>query len=441
MNWLDPLLKLDIANPPVTTIAWVLSLGAVIFLLARRPSPRWLITATVGISAGLLMSALTWFLTVRVFNLFGVGLGTVTYVWFGAACAASGLALVNLWKTKPLRRSLAAASVLLFAATGALGINASFGLDRTLGALLGINTLPQIALTPPETPSAGGLRPNPAARPLWQTWTPPADLPATGSTGSQVIPNTLSGFTSRPAGIYLPPAALVPNAPALPLVILLMGQPGNPDPEYVATSLDKEAARHGGLAPIVVVADQLGDPTIDPLCLDSAKFGNAETFLTRDVVNWASANLNVIQDHRYWTIAGYSNGGQCAISLAAKHPDIWSNVLDISGEAFPGSEITAQSLSDVFNGNQAAYDAEKPVTLLSAHRLPGDFAIFTVGSLDPGIAAGQRTVAAAAENAGITTIYHEIPNADHLVSALAGGLDFGFDALFPRLGLAAPPHA
>jgi poly(3-hydroxybutyrate) depolymerase len=450
VGWFDALLRIDILHGPVIVGAYVLSAAAVTFLLLRRPSRRWLVTVMIALGSGGLVAVLLWFFLVRVFNVFGMGLVPVTYAWLGAACAAVGLALVNLWKTRPGRRSVAAASVLLFVLTGALGINAGYGLDRTVGAVLGITALPPITLTTLATPpnpqgaasgspsKTGDPHPDRSIRSLWQTWSPPADLPAAGNTGSQVIPNTVSGFASRPAGIYLPPAALVPNAPALPLVIMLMGQPGNPDPEYVAASLDRAAAQHGGLAPIVVVADQLGDPGIDPLCLDTAKYGKAETYLTRDVVDWASANLNVTHDHRYWTIAGFSNGGQCAIALAAKHPDIWSNVIDVSGESFPGSEIQDQTLNDVFGGNQAAYDAQKPVNLLSGHRYPATFAIFTCGAEDPGVAAGQQMLVGAAQAAGMTAVYAEIPGVGHEVGALSGGLDAGFDAVFPRLGLAPP---
>ena len=455
MDGLQALLRTDILHGPVIVGAYTLSAAAVVFLLARRPTVRWLVTVAIAIASGGVVAVLLWFFLVRVFNVFGMGLVPVTYAWLGAACAAVGIALVNLWKTRPVRRSLAAASVLLFALTGALGINAGYGLDRTLGALLGVNVLSPITLTAPGnhagprtappggpgsgTGSTGDPNPDRAGHALWQTWSPPAGIPAAGNTGSQVIPNTVSGFSSRPAGVYLPPAALVPNAPALPLVIMLMGQPGNPDPEYVAASLDREASQHGGLAPIVVVADQLGDPAIDPLCLDTAKYGQAETYLTRDVVGWAAANLNVTHDHRYWTIAGFSNGGQCAISLAAKHPDIWSNVIDVSGESFPGSEIQDQTRNDVFGGSQAAYDAQKPVNLLAGHRYPGMFAIFTCGSGDPGVAAGQQMLVGAAQAAGMTAEYAAIPGVGHEVGALTGGLDAGFDALYPRLGLAPPP--
>lgn len=141
-----------------------------------------------------------------------------------------------------------------------------------------------------------------------------------------MIPGTLSGFTARPAGIYLPPAALVDSPPALPLVVMMMGQPGDPDPRFAAESLNEFAAQNRGLAPIIIVADQLGNSLVDDLCLDTARFGNAETYINKDVVDWARSNLNVIGDARHWTVAGYSHGGQCAISFGAKYPEIWGNI-------------------------------------------------------------------------------------------------------------------
>ena len=160
------------------------------------------------------------------------------------------------------------------------------------------------------------------------------------------IPNSLSGFRSRPAGLYLPPAALVKQPPLLPPVVMLMGQPGNPDPSLQKSILDAFASRRKGLAPIVLVADQLGNPAIDPPCLDTAKHGRSEIFLVGDVVAWARANLRVLPDAAHWTIAGYSSGGQCALSLGAKHPEIWGNVLDISGEEYPGSPRPNQTQAE-----------------------------------------------------------------------------------------------
>jgi len=263
-------------------------------------------------------------------------------------------------------------------------------------------------------------------------------MPTRGTIGTEVIPATVSGFTARPAGVYLPPAALTAHPPKLPLVVLLMGQPGNPDPQYIAAVLDRYAAAHQGLAPIVVVADQLGDPTVDTLCLDTAKFGKVETYVNTDVVAWARTHLNILGTRDSWTIAGYSHGGQCAISFAAKHPDLWGNVLDISGEEYPGAEHAATTLADVFAGNQAAYDAQTPAVILSQHSYPDTTAIFTVSTDDSAFMPGVKRVSAAAQAAGMHVTYGEVLNGGHVIGALNGGLDQGFAALYPRLALSPP---
>lgn len=425
------ILNTVIVEGPLIATFFVLSAATLVYLLARRPTPRSLLVSAGAIGIGITAALLIWFFVVRVYNVFGVGLGLGTYLWLAAVCVGICLALSNLWDSTRRRKSIAVASVALFLATGVLGINANFGMHRTLGALLEINTAQAITLAHPGSAANGA-----PVVPLSQTWTPPVGMPATGQTGTQVIPNTISGFASRPAGIYLPPAALVDNPPALPLVVLLMGQPGDPDPQYIAATLDRDAAANNGLAPIVIVADQLGDPARDPLCLDTAKYGNAETFLTQDVVNWARAHLNVIQDPRYWTIAGYSNGGQCAVALAVKHPDLWSNVVDISGEEFAGSENEAATLRDVFGGDQGAYDAQKPINLLASSHLPQDMGVFTVGSNDTGFIQPVQRTADAARAAGMSVTYWESPNGGHVLPALTDGLDEAFRVLYPRLGLA-----
>jgi poly(3-hydroxybutyrate) depolymerase len=266
----------------------------------------------------------------------------------------------------------------------------------------------------------------------------PHDLCDKGTIGSVIIPNTLSGFLARPAGLYLPPAALVRNPPALPLVIMLMGLPGNPDPSFQQPILDACAARHRGLAPIVLVADQLGNPAADLLCLDTVKYGKSETFLSGDVVAWARANLHVLPGAAHWTIAGYSNGGQCALSLGAKHPDIWGNVLDISGEEHPGASRPNQTLMQDFAGNKAAYQASRPLTNLSAHHYVDTVGIFTVGSNDGSYVTQAKRVEAAAQAAGWKTTHFEVPNGGHVLGALNGGLQEGYWVLYPRLGLSDP---
>ena len=429
---IDAFLMLDIVSGPLITTFFAVAAALVLYLLARRPTRRWLITIAIALIFGVIVSIVAWFIIVRVNNTFNIPISLAVYAWFTAAVCAVCVACVNLWRSRWWRKVIAGIAIVVFIATGTLAVNAQFGFDRTLGAFLGV--VPQNPVTLPSRPATAS--PSPVAEPLWKSWTPPADLPKQGTVGTQIIPNTLSGFNSRPAGIYLPPAALVANAPALPLVILMMGQPGSPDPQYVAAVLDDFAATHNGLAPIVIVADQLGNSDQDPLCLNTAAFGNAETFITTDVVNWALANLNITHDHRDWTIAGYSNGGGCAISFMAKYPALWSNLIDVSGEEYPGSEQTDQVLSDIFNGDQAAYDAIKPSTLLANHALPGTFGVFTVGSDDAGFIPGIQNLTAAASTAGMTVVYYEVPNGGHVLPALTEGLKKGFELLYPRLGLA-----
>ena len=279
--------------------------------------------------------------------------------------------------------------------------------------------------------------------PLAATWTPPHDLPAAGRVGTVVIPGTVSGFSARPAGIYLPPAALVADPPPLPVVVFMFGQPGTPDSFLARESLDALARQHHGLAPIVVVADQLGSPNQDTLCLNTPKYGNTETYIDTDVVAWIRHHLNVSTARSAWTVAGFSNGALCAISFAAKHPETWGNVVSISGEAFPGFEHPSQTLADIFHGNQAAYDAQKPVTLLG-RRLRFDSNAFIsygsnddyYGSNDDYYGPGQVQVAAAAHGGGMHVTLDVIPQGGHVEPALSVGNAAAMAWLYLRLGLA-----
>lgn len=435
----NAILGIAIIDGPLIWIVFALAAAAFLYLLARPPRIRWVLTALIGLLAGALVAGAT-LLVVEALNLFGVPLTVQTKAWVVATFAAIGLAAVNLWRSRWWRKAIAIVGIVLFAASGTLGINAYFGLNPTIAALLGITLENPIDINKPtSSPSPNPTGDPDAGKPLYETWTPPADMPQTGKTGTQVIPATVSGFTSRPAGIYLPPAAQVADAPDLPLMILMMGQPGNPDPQYVAKVADEYAAKNKGLAPIVIVADQLGDESVDPVCADTASLGNAESFIVEDVVAWARANLRIDQDPAHWVIAGYSNGGGCAFKYGAKYPQLFGNVLDISGEIYPGSEEPDDVVRKLFGGDHAAFDAQKPESILkSGIPYPDTVGIFTVGGNDPTFIPAAQEAAAAAKAAGWKTTYAEIPGAGHVVDGLEGGFDAGFAVLFPRLGLSAP---
>ena len=426
------LLRLPVLAPGVLVTAYALGVLSSLYLGARRV-PRWWAIAPSALAAGGLTGALVLWVVEKPVDLFGTPLGWSTRAWVVGCFAVLGLASANLRRTTLRRKTVSLASAVTVVLTTVLGVNAIYGLNPTVGAVLGLTadrpvTLPAVAPAVLAAPAASPV-------PLWRSWQAPPGMPSRGTIGTAVIPGVVSRFVARPAGIYLPPAALTANPPALPLVVLLMGQPGNPDPHAIAATLDRYAAVNHGLAPIVIVADQLGSPTVDTLCLDTARYGHVATYVNTDVVAWARTHLNIRTDRASWTIAGYSNGGQCAISFAASHPDLWGSVIDISGEEYPGAEHAARTLAEIFAGNQGAYDAHKPVALLSSHHYSDTTAIFTVSTDDTSYIPGVTRVADAARAAGMHVTLHEIPNGGHGAGALDGGLDTGFRVLYPRLGL------
>lgn len=279
---------------------------------------------------------------------------------------------------------------------------------------------------------------------LYARWQPPRNMPRQGSvellTGARRIPST-AGFAPRDASLYLPPAARVPNPPALPLIVFMMGQPGDPDPGPLRTALDELAAQHRGLAPIALVVDQLGSPDDNPACVDSAAYGGVQTYVTRDVVEWARTNLHVERSPAFWTIGGFSNGGGCALDWGLERPGLWGAIVSISGESYQGTEFPDRVLQQVFDGDAAAYAAAKPAAQVAHYpgAYSGHVALFAAGSQDEFFTAQVDLSADLTRQAGLATTVFSIPGQDH-VGALPEGLRETLGALYPHLGLAPPPR-
>lgn len=429
----DALLNLDILDGPFAVGAFVLGATALIVLLARSPTRSWLRALAIAVVGGGVAAVLLWLICVRWLDLFGGSLGITTYLWTAATCMAVAVAVVSLHRVRWWRRIVASAAVVVFLVCGVLGVNAAFGLNRTVGNLLNVVVPHPVRLAPP---SAGGASPTAGA--LWARWMPPTGMPPTGEQGTVQIPATASGFHARAAGIYLPPVARTSNPPPLPVVVMLMGQPGNPDPGPIGRVLDSFAQHNRGLAPIVVVADQLGPGGDDTGCVDSARFGKVFTYLTQDVPAFIRSRLNVVADHRFWTIAGYSNGGQCALSIGSRRPDLFRTIIDISGEEFPGSTNPKQALRDLFAGSQPAYDQAKPLAILSGKQLRTTTAVFTACVDDPHYLGVARELSEAAKAAGMNVTMNALPSGGHTLRALLGGLQAAFAVVYPVLDLSRP---
>lgn len=421
-----------IDSPLLIVCAVIAALGAVAVIV--WPPRRLVRTLMIGLGTGVVMYGVA-----RVLEHFGVFQGPLPSgagLWAAGGVAAAAVGVVGICRRPWGRRIVGSVTVLASLLAAALGVNASYGVTHNLAAILGVQ-----ALDPASLPQQNAAAGDPAA--LYQTWEPPADMPAKGTvsalTGSTKIPT--GQYAARDASLYLPPAAQVANPPALPLLVFMMGQPGSPDPTALAKALDAFASTNKGLAPIAIVVDQLTAPDRDPACVDSAKFGAVATYINQLVPQWAEQNLNIVKDHRYWTIGGFSNGGSCAVMYGAKYPHVWGQMLDVMGNEFPGSEHVDQTVADVYNGDAAAFQANKPSVIMSsapAGTYAGHTAIFTWGSLDTTYGPGQLANSQVAQAAGFTVLTHIVEGAGHTGEALDGSLAFAIPALAPTLGLAAP---
>lgn len=424
---LDDLLRLPVTTPTAVSLTALAAALVAVPLLLRRRRHWWLVVGLAAVLGGTAFGVL-------------VLLAQGALEWVSelppqaAACvvaggAALGVALANLIGATPLRRVGALAAVPALVVVTALGVNGVYGIDPTLGALVGRPVVDTLQLPPvgpaPTAQAAGGSshaargarptdqagpRKTQAPKPLYSTWKAP---------------------------VYLPPAALVANAPVLSVVVFMMGQPGSPDPSFIATALDRLAARHHGLAPIAVVVDQIGRPDTDTMCLDSARFGKVRTYVNVDVPAWIHSHLRVRTDRAGWTVAGYSLGGGCAQGYLPRYLDTWGSGIAISGEEFPGSDRPVRTLTEMFRGDRAAYEAVKPVNLFAAAKPIKDTLFVATACADaPADVTSARRVQAAAAKAGARTVLHVFPTGGHILPAPRQGLDAGVATLYPWWGLA-----
>lgn len=406
--------------------ALVLVLVSPFGVVARR-RPRWYAVLGGAALAGALLGwALVWWLG-DVQDVFGVQLSTVVHVAGALLVAGLAVAVVNLARTRWWRKALAIVAVPAVLAAGGLMINEDFAYYPTLGDVVGDTGVGALV--------AGGLQAG--ARPL-HDWRAPADMPASGVLGTVTIPGTLSHFHARKAWVWLPPAALVRHPPRLPVVIGLSGQPGQPSDLFLAghldTAMDAIAKAHHGVAPILVVPDQLGSASSNPMCVDS-KLGRVATYLTVDVRHWILAHEPVSPDRRSWTIAGFSEGGTCAIQLGAGHAAEFGNIVDVSGELAPRNGTVAQTIDRGFGRSARAYRAASPLHVLAHARFPSTSAMFAVGGDDQRYRPITVRMSAAAAKAGMRVQRFIVPGTAHDWHTASQGLAWGLRELVPRWGL------
>ena len=296
-------------------------------------------------------------------------------------------------------------------AAALLAINAFFGAYPSLAAVLGLG----VPTTPlGSLPAAAPLprAPERGAGPLLASWTAPSDLPAQGAVVTATVPagdqSGTRGFKPRQAFLYLPPAYLTAQRPALPVLVLMAGQPGSPRDWFeigrLKETMDAYAAAHAGLAPVVVVVDPLGSPYRNPLCSDTPRGGRAATYLQQDVPTWITTHLQVDPDRSHWAIAGLSNGGTCALQVVTRAPETYRTFLAMSPEEHPTLGGEQRTIDRGFGGDRAAYEANDPLSLMAAAppgRYDGVAGLISIGAQDEEYASAVPALVNGARDAGI----------------------------------------
>ena len=387
-------------------------------------SVRWRVICVplIVLAAAGVIGLLTWLIN-NVWRPFPDLLPFTVVLWSWVALIGLVLAFARqpLLRTWPRRAAAIAAGVLVLA-TGANQVNSYFDAYPSMRVVLGPWLDPKPVLTRTANVAEVIARPNHVLATIWH---PPPRMPKTGAVYKVYIAGVRSGFAARPGYIYLPPAYLATPRPQLPVLVLLAGQPGGPrqwiDSGRIQATMDAFALRHKGLAPVVVMPDDLGSDFANPLCMNS-RLGDAQTYLTVDVPNWITTHLQVRPPDRGWAVGGFSEGGTCAIQLATQAPRLYPIFVDISGQLEPTLGNRRLTISKAFDGDAAAYARVDPIAVMARTRFPRDAGVFVCGVNDNWYAPQQRRVFLAARHAGMQVTFMGVPGG-HSWRVWRGGLE------------------
>ncbi|PLS31681.1 esterase [Bifidobacterium margollesii] len=456
--WIRGLLGLNIDSGwiPTMLFAVVITTATILFARSLLPSNRASTHEPAGISTGIVRRchraaplaagavlgfaigfSVTWLLDH--FLVFGVMLG-IKVVWAAAiGVALFGMMVAQTATGRGPTRVAAAVMIPVSVLSCAVNINAVYGEYPTLGSVLGVSSFARLDYADLHD----ARMPVGRWRTLAESGNAP-DMPAHGRTGSVIIPATESGFRAREAVAYLPPAALSKTPPRLPVFIMLSGQPGSPDRAFLAGDLtaifDEYASRHHGLAPVVVSADQLGNAFHNTLCVDSPKYGNAETYLTRDVTDWITANLPVSHDPRQWAIGGFSQGGTCAIQLGPSHPDLYGAMFTVGAELGPHDGDEQTMVREFFGGSEERYRRHVPIDIMRSRRHSDQMLVMAAGQLDDKSTDNIERIVPVARSIGMDATGLTVVNAGHDWHAVQQALKTSLDAIGVRMGLSDDVH-
>jgi S-formylglutathione hydrolase FrmB len=420
------------------TRAAALLCAAVLLAVALVAGVHWLLIYAVAVFPGELpretlawsvpavAAVLLWLLRLHGIWRRGSGRRSSRHDATGPRAARSSGRGARSWRST----AVATVAFLGVCALSAVQINAYFGLNHSVSDLMG-TAVARIQ------PLGAELKRLPGAVPAvgLAQWRAPAGQTA-GVIRRAEIPGAASGFSSREAYVYLPPAYLSLPRPLLPVLVLFSGQPGGPSDWLTGGALrsrmDRFAAEHGGVAPVVVVVDPNGTPSGNTLCMDS-RIARADTFLAHDVPAWIKQTLDVDPNPEQWAAGGFSFGATCAMQMVTRHPEVYSAALAFSSENEPAlAKERDKTVQASFGGDVAAFDRQTPLQLMREQRYEGRAVYFGAGERDPEFVGYMDQLSAAARSAGFTVEAHRIPRAGHSWETASAGLPGGLEFLAKR---------
>jgi S-formylglutathione hydrolase FrmB len=402
--------RVDVGNISIVSgwfpvvLFWVTVAVCVIAVVLRRDVLKEL---AIGIPIGIVFAILL-FVGLRLMQAIPVGAPRSLNIWLCVACLVAGLVVAGWRRAHWPRRIAGLAAIVLALVSAGSAVNQTFAYYPTFDRLFG--------------KSANHFLNNEQLTAMRQQVAKTGQLPDHGATLAVAIPGTGLKYTPQPAYVWVPPAWFARNHPQLPVIELLHGTPGDPSNWTKASYADATALafaeQHHGIAPILVMPDINGSWGADSECVNSTMFGDVETYLTKTVPAFMRKNLNASTAPGSAAIAGLSEGGLCATTLALNNPQVYAAFGDYSGNASPTyqSEGEQQTIATLFGGSQASYNAHNPPYLLTQQRYPGLAGWFAVGAQDSESLPAIQTLHKLASNAGIDTCIETPP----------GGHDFTF---------------
>jgi S-formylglutathione hydrolase FrmB len=317
------------------------------------------------------------------------------YVWLIVTCLVAGLVAAGWRRAHWARRIAGLVAIVLAVVSAGSAANETFDYYPTFDRLLGQN--------------ANHFLDNAQLTAMRREAVKSGKLPDHGATLEVPIPGTNLRITPRPAYVWVPPAWFGRAEPKLPVIILMHGVPGQPSDWTRASYADATslafAEQHHGVAPILVMPDINGSLDGDSECVNSGAFGQVETYLSKTVPAFMRKNFNASTAPGSIAMAGLSEGGMCATTMAlnnSKEIPVFANYSGDEGPIYQ-SDNQQQTIQALFGGSVANYDAHNPPYLLTHQRFAGLSGWFEAGAQDATSLRAALALQPLASNAGIDT--------------------------------------